>query len=183
MNKQIKKSRCGFVVIKLQINNESYHMMRENSRWKDINFIGGHEIMRDRDNLETTARRELLEEVPSLRKFHEIELESLTGEVTYGPIYSHSADTQVEYTLNFFLVEFGRSPECVLKSAGPRTHNTLVSEHELLSPQSYRVSELVNFLNNITGKGLTKIPYSWPYDVGSSLKHSKLLHTAQLKLW
>lgn len=183
MNKQIKKSRCGFVVIKLQINDKSYHMMRENSRWKDINFIGGHERMRDRDNLETTARRELLEEVPSLRGFHEIELVSLTGEVSYGPIYSQSAETQVEYILNFFLVKFGSSPERVLKSAGPRTHNILVSEHELLFPRTYRVSELVGFLNEISTRGLGMIPYSWPDDIGSTFQHSSLLQAGQLELW
>jgi hypothetical protein len=176
MNKEIKKSRCGFVVIKLRIDDKSYYMMRENPSWKDINLIGGHEHIRDRDNLETTARRELLEEVPSLRRFHEIELVSLTGEVSYGPIYSQSAEKQVEYILNFFLVKFGSSPERVLKSAGPRTHNILVSEHELLSPRIYRVSELVGLLNDISAKGLRMIPYSWPDDVGSTLKQSNLLH-------
>src|ERR1700681_2120072 len=64
-----RKSRVGFVIIKLSVAGTAYFLMRINPKWKDVNFIGGHAKIRDADNLAITARRELWEEVPAIRRY------------------------------------------------------------------------------------------------------------------
>jgi len=183
MNNQARKSRCGFVVIKFRVNDECYYLMREDPRWKDVNFIGGHECSRDGGSLERTARRELLEEVPSVRLVSDVELVPLTDEVVYGPVYSRSAESQVEYILDFFRLKFVNDPRPMLEAAGPRTHNKLIRERALLVQGTYRVSKLVGFLGDILRGGLELIPCSWPDDIVTSLHHSSLLRVNQLELW
>jgi NUDIX domain len=95
-------SRVGFVIIKMRAEGASYYLMRINPKWKDINFIGGHEKPRDVKNLKTTARRELWEEVPSIRARVDFHLEPLTPEVIHGPILSKSRGVNVEYQIQFF---------------------------------------------------------------------------------
>jgi 8-oxo-dGTP pyrophosphatase MutT (NUDIX family) len=63
----VKLARVALVVIKLKIDGENHLVMRRDSHWEDVNFIGGHEEPQDRSRLENTARRELLEEVPLFR--------------------------------------------------------------------------------------------------------------------
>jgi 8-oxo-dGTP pyrophosphatase MutT (NUDIX family) len=81
----------------------AYYLMRVDPKWKDINFIGGHEKDRDSGNFERTARRELWEEVPSIRDYREFDVVPLTTELYYGPIESRSKGGTVEYELRFFL--------------------------------------------------------------------------------
>ena len=40
-----RKSRVGFVIIKLSVAGIAYFLMRVNPKWKDVNFIGGHAKM------------------------------------------------------------------------------------------------------------------------------------------
>jgi len=182
MSQQIKTSRCGFVVIKFQIYSETYLMMRKDSHWKDINFIGGHERSCDRGNLQRTARRELLEEVPFMRGLKRFELRSLTDEVAYGPIFSQSSKCEVKYVLRFFLVVFGDSPKAMLAAAGSRTRNMLFRQREALGPSGYNVSGLVQLLDEMLPGGLESIPYSWSEDLGTAVRGSGLLQVDQREL-
>lgn len=182
MKQQIKKSRCGFVVIKFNIDAEDYFVMRLNPKWKDMNFVGGHEIPRDGGSLERAARRELLEEVPALRTFRCFELAPLTDDISYGPIFSHSAGCQVEYLLQFFLLRFNDSPKPLFEALGTRTRNALVSQKDLLTQRKYRVTGLVNVLNDTLPGGLQLIPYSWPDDVGDALRDARLSWQHQQEL-
>ena len=167
MNQRVKKSRCGFVVIKLRVDGKICFLMRQDARWKDLNFIGGHEKARDAANLRRAARRELLEEVPYLRSATSFELAPLTGEFVHGPVYSRSAGCEVEYELQFFLVKFGTTPERLVESLGPRSANELVCQDDLLVPSGYRVSGLVQVLSDKLRNGLQAVPFSWPEDVGA----------------
>ncbi len=173
MNQPVKKSRCAFVVIKLRIDGKIYFLMRQDARWKDLNFIGGHERARDAANLRRAARRELLEEVPSLRSARSFELAPLTSQFVHGPVYSRSAGCEVEYELQFFLAKFGTAPERLLESLGRRSANELVCQDELLRPSSYRVSKLVQVLSDKLREGLQAIPFSWPEDVGAARSNTR----------
>src|SRR5882672_9052579 len=137
-----RKSRVGFVVIKLHVGGTAYFLMRLNSKWKDVNFIGGHAKTRDLENLATTARRELWEEVPSIRTYTSLELMPLTKEVHYGPIRSRSRGEDVEYELQFFLLKFDHPPQLLVEALSLRSKNVWVTQEELIHPGRFRVSGL-----------------------------------------
>ena len=180
MNKTLRKSRCGFVIIKLKIEGEVYFLMREDSDWKDINFIGGHEEKRDR-GLIGAARRELLEEIPVLRPVKSFELMPLTSEINHGPVLSLSAKCQVDYVLQFFLLRLMANTELLFEGVSKRSPNLFVSEKDLLLGDFYRVSSLVNVLDKTLSDGLSSIPYSWPEDLGQTLHDDKLSWKRQLR--
>jgi len=177
----IRASRVGFVVIKLRAQGTPYYLMRLNAKWKDVNFVGGHEKPRDSGSLEKTAKRELWEEVPSIRsrKFH---LQSLTKEVHHGPIVSKSKGTHVEYHLKFFLLKANLSPETLIKITSARSRNVWVTEDELISQTRYRVSGLVAVLHHLLPGGLASIPYSFPADVRSIHSRFPQVSNEQLEL-
>jgi 8-oxo-dGTP pyrophosphatase MutT (NUDIX family) len=161
-----RKSRVGFVVIKLHVGTTAYFLMRLNSKWKDVNFIGGHEKMRDSENLATTARRELWEEVPSIRSYPSLELLPLSGEVHYGPINSPSRGEDVEYELQFFLLKFDHAPQLLVEALSLRSKNVWVTQEELIEPGKFRVSGLAKLLDQVVPGGLAAIPYSSETDLG-----------------
>jgi hypothetical protein len=103
MKHGLRKSRVGFVVIKLRALGRAWFLLRKNERWNDVNFLGGHEKERDKTSLHKTAERELYEELPSIRTVKGFDLEPLTEELFYGPIFSRSRVTNVEYDVQFFL--------------------------------------------------------------------------------
>ena len=80
----VKESRIGLVVVKLSFAGEYFYLMRKNDKWKDYNFIGGHEIERDHGSLQRAANREFREEVPASR-FIRYVLPQLTPVLKYGP--------------------------------------------------------------------------------------------------
>jgi hypothetical protein len=155
-----RKSRVGFVVIKLSVGDAVYYLMRANSKWKDINFIGGHDKRRDGGDLKNTARRELWEEVPSLRRYPILVLEPLSSVIQYGPVLSRSKGDQVEYEVQFFLLKIDRSPAMLVELLSSRTRNVWVPEEELMAPNRYRLSNLVQLLNQIVPGGVRNIPFS-----------------------
>ena len=172
MNNKFKKSRCGFVVIKLRIVSEDHFLMRWDPDWKDVNFIGGHESERDRRNLERAARRELLEEVPILRKFNSFELAPLTDEIIHGPVFSRSANKQVKYSMQFFVLKFTHNPKLLFERLGTRSRNILISESILLFKHGYRITGLVGVLNSTLQGGIKSIPYSWPDEFGEDFSYN-----------
>lgn len=169
MNMDTKKSHCGFVVIKLRLKGESYYLMRKNLKWRDISFIGGHANAKDNGSLLRAARRELLEEVPSLRGHESLTLVPLLNEITHGPLYSPSAQQNVDYRFGFYLLKFGVDPRDALDHVGQRSLNLLVSEQELLEPQKYQIAALIKLLHETQPGGLASIPYSWDEDLGGSV--------------
>jgi len=171
-------SRVGLVVIKLRVEGAPYYLMRSNPRWKDVNFIGGHEKQRDTGNLEKTARRELWEEVPSIRSYASFHLEALTEEVHHGPILSKSKGENVEYQLRFFLLKIESSPEAFVNAISARSMNVWVSENDLLSQTRFRISGLVGVLQRILPDGLASIPYSSEVDL-AAIQHRFRGATAQ----
>ncbi len=180
--KTVKRSRCGFVVVKLKIDESDYFLMRGDPSWKDVNFIGGHERPRDRGRLKNAARRESLEEVPALRGVKAVELEPLTDEMTYGPVYSPSSGREVEYEVRFFLLKFHESPEAVVRAIGPRSLNVLVRQDDLLAGDRRKVSELARVLDRSFPGGLRAVPYSWPRDLKSRVGRDSAAERRQTEL-
>lgn len=160
-----RKSRVGFVVIKVSVGGTAFYLMRINQKWKDVNFVGGHEKDRDAGSLEKTARRELWEEVPPIRDFTDFGLRPLTQRLHYGPIESRSKGGEVEYELQFFLLAMDRSPEALIRALSERTKNIWVAESDLLIPRRYRVSGLVKLLEATIPGGLQALPYSSAIDL------------------
>ena len=161
-----KKSVVGFAIVKIAVAGTAYFLMRLNPKWRDVNFVGGHAKERDAGNLERTARGELWEEVPSIRRYNEFHLEPLTSKIHYGPIDSLSRGGTVEYELQFFLACIERSPEMLVETLGSRSKNIWVPQHELLFQRRLRVSGLVRFLHDVYPGGLDNIPYSSGTDLG-----------------
>jgi hypothetical protein len=178
----IRVSRVGLVVIKLCAQGAPYYLMRLNQKWKDVNFIGGHEKPRDVGNLAKTARRELWEEVPSIRSDVKFHLEPLTREVHHGPIVSKSKGINVEYQLQFFLLKIDSSPESLVEMISVRSKNVWVTEDELISQTRFRVSGLVAVLHHLLPVGLTSIPYSFPADLTSIHRRFRQVSSEQLEL-
>jgi len=176
-----RKSRVGFVIIKLRVAEAIFYLMRVNSKWKDVNFIGGHDKRRDAGDLKNTARRELWEEVPSLRGYPRLDLEPLTGVVRYGPMLSRSKGDQVEYDIQFFLLRITRSPSTLIELLSARTRNVWVSEDELIHPTRYRLSNLVKLLDQVTPGGIRTIPFSSAIDMSSWRNYFEPQDDEQLK--
>ena len=168
MSENVKLARVALVVIKLRIDGENHLLMRRDSHWEDVNFIGGHEEPEDRSNLENTARRELLEEVPFFKTIKAFRLAPLTKEFEHGPVFSRSAGCPVKYTLRFFLLEFTEQPEHTLlnRLLTDETLNLLISSREL-SENCYRMTSLIAVLDLALNQGFNNIPLSWPYDIGN----------------
>jgi hypothetical protein len=154
-------TRGGFVVIKLIVDGDPQFLVRKNLKWKDLNFIGGHEKTRDKRSLQRTALRELWEEVPSVRKFKHVHLVPLTIPSAYGPVFSPSASCEKRYELQFFLLKFDSDdPLPLLEGLAPRSKNVLVRQRDLLKGTSYRVSGLIRFLDDLLPNGIASIPLS-----------------------
>jgi hypothetical protein len=159
------------VVIKLRVAGAAYYLMRANAKWKDINFIGGHDKPRDARDLETTARRELWEEVPSIRGYGRLEFEPLTSVMNYGPILSRSKGDRVEYEIQFFLLKINRSPASFVELLSSRTRNIWISEEELTHPKQFKVSGLVTLLDQALPGGIRSIPFSSATDMDQWRQH------------
>lgn len=82
--RKMDESKIGFAVVKLDFGGVPFFLMRKNEKWKDVNFIGGHENPRDQGSLLRAAQREFWEEVPSSRNV-ETKLEELTDQNSARP--------------------------------------------------------------------------------------------------
>ncbi|HXQ69537.1 MAG TPA: NUDIX hydrolase [Pyrinomonadaceae bacterium] len=160
-------SQVGLAVIKVRIDGRPFYLMRKNPSWGDVSFVGGHLNERDDGILKRAAYRELLEEVPSLRKARGLKLNALTPQLHHGPVYSPSAKSVKVYDFQFFLVLFTHNPERALHAISERSLNLLVGERELLEPNHCKVAALVGILDSEYAGGLQAIPYSWPAEVKS----------------
>src|SRR5262249_27251097 len=150
-------------------------------KWRDINFIGGHSKDRDAGSLERTARRELWEEVPSIRYYSEFLLEPLTPKMPYGPIKSLSRGDVVKYEVQFFLVRVESSPQTLVEMLGSRSKNIWVSQYDLLLQARFRVSGLVRCLDESYPGGLDRIPYSSGIDLAFMRDRIERLNSKQLE--
>ncbi|QGZ93203.1 NUDIX domain-containing protein [Terricaulis silvestris] len=181
MNGEPRRSRCGFVVAKFLAGTEALYLMRRSKKWHDINFVGGHEEQRDRDSLARTAHREMLEEVPQLRKRPGLNLFPLTTELEHGPVYSQSKRDLVAYELQFFLLRCEASPNSFLQSMTSRSPNILLSEQEMLGSKRYKISGLVELLDRSYPGGLHSLPLSWESNLGRDVADLYRAQRAQLQ--
>ena len=175
MATELRVSRCGFVVIKLLVDDNICLLLRRNPKWKDFNLVGGHEKDRDQGDLARTALRELWEEVPSVRTMSNISLEPLGGEAKYGPVFSRSGGAPTLYLVRYFLLRIAGEPAHLLDNLGPRTRNVLVTQSDLLQNSSGRISGLAMFLNEFLPGGIQGISLSSPINVRSSGRWSRPL--------
>jgi len=170
-----KKSRCGFVVVKLLISGEPSLLLRQDHKWRDFNFLGGHEKPEDSGNLTRAARREVLEEVPQLRQANCFSLVPLTEKFSYGPIESRSRGLMVLYELQFFQLVFTEAPKKILAAITHRSSNRLLRMEDVLVPGGIRVSQLVRVLDSTIVGGLRSVGFSWPGDIKLQTNPSRQL--------
>ena len=181
MDKGFRISRCVFVVVKLHLDGEDYVLMRQNTRWKDLNFIGGHVEDKDARNFERAAKRELLEEVPPFRGIP-FKLQPLTDKITHGPVDSRSAGCMVEYELQFYLMKFLSDPSAELSRIGPRSKNLFVKQRDILASHGFRISELLGVLDKSLSGGLKSLPHSWSEDICTASQQKGFALLNQMKL-
>jgi hypothetical protein len=162
-----RTARVGFVILKLRVEGATYYLMRFNPKWKDINFIGGHEKSRDTNDLKKTAQREFWEEVPSIRSYADVTLEALTDTIDYGPVYSKSRGDRASYVMQFFLVRMPESPNRLIEQLSSRSKNIWVPETEFLTTKNFHLSDLARFFAAVVPGGLESIPLSSTDDLSS----------------
>lgn len=155
--------------------------MRKDLRWKDINFIGGHEKKEDRYDLKKTARRELLEEIPALRGREIFTLTQLTRKLEYGPLFSLSAGHKKKYILQFYILKLSKSPDRLLKSLCGRTKNVLIDKKELIKPKKRQISGIVKLLDGSLPCGINSIPYTREEDLRDEILSSKIPFDCQIE--
>lgn len=167
----IKISRCASVVIKLRLSDTPYFLMRRDLRWKDVNFIGGHTADVDKGNLLRTAQRELREEVPGFRRFKSFDLMALTAIIQYGPLFSKSAQQQVEYWVRFYSLRFAETPQPLVQGLlqQARTPNVFVKESDVFDGWKYQISGFAKVLTNTLGHDVSSVPYSWKENIDVEL--------------
>jgi hypothetical protein len=175
-----KLSRIGFVVLKFSFSGDYFYLLRRNEKWHDLNFIGGHENSRDRGSLKRAADRELKEEVPASRHI-QYSLSEITPIIQTGPFFSRSAQKNVLYNIQFFLVSYLDSPTQMLNSMSQRSKNRLVAQGELIKP-SPAVSRFAVLLNSEFEGGVFNIPLSWQIDLGPVSNYGGLVNSEQLDL-
>jgi hypothetical protein len=175
-----KLSRIAFVVLKFKFSDDYFYLLRRNEKWHDLNFIGGHENERDRGSLRRAADRELKEEVPSSRNV-QYSLSELTSILEVGPYFSRSAQKNVLYNVQFFLVGYLGDPTQMLASMSRRSKNRLVAQAELIK-SSPAISRFALLLNSEFTGGIIDIPLSWRINLGPVSQYGGLLNSEQLDL-
>jgi hypothetical protein len=106
-------------------------------------------------------KRSAIREVPPVRDLRDVDLETLTPELEYGPVFSRSVGVPTTYRLQFFRVSFGTEPKSLLSGTSKRSKNVLVPQRRLFGPQAAPVSGLVHFLNGQLPTGIEGLAPSW----------------------
>jgi len=169
--------RCAFVVIKLLAYGESFILLKHDRDWGDYNFPGGHERESDGGSLDRTAKRELLEEISQLRDVRStIDLNPLTGELSFGPVYSRSTGKVSRYCMQFYVLTFSMPPSVLHEVFATGRGNALVPIREMQASrlEESGISKLAELLNKSVSGGLRAIPYSWRDDVCQILDRDAL---------
>ena len=187
MNK--REVSCAFIVCKVCIGGKDYLVLRRDSSWEDLNFIGGHQEPVDEGNYLATAMREVEEELPELKKFGNFELVPLTGETQFGPVWSVSAKSETLYKIRFFLLKFIEEPIVLNDLVSHNTPNVFVSQEDItLRNEASNISQLVQLLESSFPGGISAIPHSWGKNITNTHykfidKNRMLDKSSLLKRW
>lgn len=180
-NSNTRFVRVAFVVVKLRAGDESFYLLRFNPKWQDLNLIGGHEDPKDGGSLERTARRELREEVPLIRMFHDYRLNSLGKPVEYGPLVSKSRNVWTKYEAWFYLLKIEGSPAPLVHLLTARSKNVWIDQQTLLEGQNYRLSRYISLLDSMMKGGLRAVPFSSTTNLISIRNHFDGRNSDQLR--
>lgn len=164
---RVREARCAFVVIKLLIGGKDYYVLRQDADWGDLNLIGGHQEAKDNGRFNRTARREMFEELSALRGRIDVDLKPITGVVSYGPVWSKSANCDSLYVLRFFVARFVEDNVTRLQETlSARSRNFLVADARVRRGlESRDISAFLAILEAEIPDGLRGIPYSWDGDL------------------
>jgi hypothetical protein len=114
----------------------------------------------------------LLEEVPSLRINAEFEVVPLTEEFCFGTVVSLSRNVRVGYELQFFHLQFLKSPLEAINTLSARSANVLVPISTLFGEGRFKRSQLIDLLNSIYIGGPASMPWSWLGDLATTRETS-----------
>jgi 8-oxo-dGTP pyrophosphatase MutT (NUDIX family) len=152
-------TRCAFVVCRFDADGEPRIVLMKDPKWGDYTLIGGHEEPEDHNSLETTARRETLEELGCSQDSSDFKLWPLTGEIRFGPTWSKSARRMKVYTFKYYGIRFSSDP---LVNDGYNKAGFLLkffSADELMKHTT--LSNVVKVFLAAYQKGLDGVPLSW----------------------
>jgi ADP-ribose pyrophosphatase YjhB (NUDIX family) len=128
-------------------------------RWGDYTLIGGHEEPEDHNDLESTARRETLEELGCSRGGSVLRLFPLTDEIGFGPTWSKSAHCMKTYTFKYYGVQFSCDPQIRDGYNNAGFLLKLFSKEELARHAA--LSNVVKIFLAAYPDGLDGVPLSW----------------------
>jgi 8-oxo-dGTP pyrophosphatase MutT (NUDIX family) len=152
-------TRCAFVVCRFDAGGKPRIVLMKDPRWGDYTLIGGHEEPEDNKDLESTARRETLEELGCSPDSSGFRLFSLTDEISFGPTWSRSAHRMKTYTFKYYGIRFACDPEV---RDGYNSAGFLLKSFS--AEKLARYSALFNVVKLFLAtyrKGLTGVPLSW----------------------
>jgi hypothetical protein len=154
-------SRVAYVVVRLQLGDRDYFLLRAHPKWGDWSLVGGHVEEEDAADRAATARREAEEEMPPLVHGRDFVIEPLMREpMMFGPEESRSTGGSTIYETAWFALRFLRDPiTCLNKLA--RDEFVLCDRVRALSADP-DVSSLLERLHRELPKGLDAVPLSWP---------------------
>jgi len=152
-------TRCAFVVCRFDAGGEPRIVLMKDPRWGDYTLIGGHEEPEDHKDLETTARRETLEELGCFRGRSDFRLFPLTDEIAFGPTWSKSAHRMKKYTFKYYGIQFPCDPQ--VRDGYNKAGFLLRSFSADELTRHAALSNVVKIFLAIYPKGLDGVPLSW----------------------
>lgn len=178
-----RKTKCAFVILKVNAGGTDYFLLRQDKDWNDLNLVGGHQEPRDAGNFKRTARRELYEELSALRGKGKVELIALTSPISFGPKWSKSAKAETIYEVQFFLAKLDSDPSVLNKVLSSRSLNFLVRADRVQSSVEHdATSSFLKLLDTHLSNGLAGVPYSHDTDLSKVLDENILNKNFQKQL-
>jgi len=165
----LRKVSCAFITCKLRINGDDYLLLRGDPDWNDLTLVGGHLEDFDKGNFRRTAIRETEEELPGLRWPGDFKIEAITPKISYGPVWSKSAEAKTRYTIRYYHLKFIHEPSCIWSATRLGSPNMLVKVSDLLASSSkMKLSNFVALIDHTFPGGIGALPLSWEQDLTAS---------------
>ena len=164
-----RRSSIAFVLVRLDLGRERALLLRENDKWRDWSFVGGHVEPGEEGDWTKTAIRETEEEMLPLQHLKHFLIEELPVKTITWQAASRSASgVLTDYAVRCYLLTFVHSPEAMLSQLSDGRF-ILAGESWLRSHPPDVGDTVVRTLSHL-GEGLGALPLSWPDVVNAPSK-------------